>query len=133
MMSSGGGEPAPIVALFPAAPGVPVSDYPPYRAAVEAARSFNSSGVHEFPREVTIVPDDGAGGTQAIELLGEGCSMEIPCRCALPLLVLQVKDLGACGIWGGAGGGGLTLPPAQAHSRQSRYRSRTRTGGCGGW
>lgn len=122
------GPTAPIVALFPAARDVPVSEYPPYLGAVEAARAFNSSGAPEFPREVTIVADDGCGaGSVVIELLGEGCAMEIPCRCELPLLVLQLKDLGMRG----SRSGWRVMPVTRASAHRRIYVGGGASGGPG--
>ena len=44
------------------------------------------------PSEAQVVKDDETK-CEAIELYGARAVMEIPCRCELPYLVLQVKDV----------------------------------------
>ena len=44
------------------------------------------------PSEASIVKDEEAK-SEAIELYGAKAVMEIPCRCELPYLVIQLKDV----------------------------------------
>ena len=43
--------------------------------------------------EVTVLQDGEVGKRQVIELYGPKARIEIPCRCELPYLCLQVRDM----------------------------------------
>ena len=88
--------------LLPEGPGASLHDFAPAaRAADEAAfrREHAPPGRPVTLAEAVVVDDadtTNVGGGEVLELLSSGprVALSIPCRAALPLLVVHLKDLG---------------------------------------
>ena len=94
-------------ALLPPGPNVSLYDYPPVSRAVDEAvfrREHAAPGRPVTLAEAVVVEDadvTNTGGCEVLELMSSGprVALSIPCRASLPLLVVQLKDLGRfCGL-----------------------------------
>ncbi len=88
--------------LLPEGPASSLHDFPPVARAVDEAafRREHAPPARPVTLAEAVVVDDAettnVGGGEVLELLSSGprVALAIPCRAALPLLVLQLKDLG---------------------------------------
>jgi hypothetical protein len=94
-------------ALLPSGPEISLHDFPPVSRAVDEAvfrREHAAPGRAATLAEAVVVEDadtTNTGGGEVLELMSSGprVALSIPCRASLPLLVVQLKDLGRfCGL-----------------------------------
>lgn len=102
MAAAAPGTPA-LVALLPPGPDASLYDYAPVARASEEAvfrrNEATSAGATATLADAVVVEDfevSARGGAEVFEMLSSGprVALAIPCRVALPLLVLHVKDVG---------------------------------------